>query len=62
MNAKNDSFKNQFVGMSGTIGVNKSGKTDTEIQALTGATITSKAVTKAVNAALSEFSKIGGGK
>ena len=49
MNAKNESFINQYIGKSGTIGVSKNGASDTEIQALTGATITSKAVTSAVN-------------
>lgn len=62
MNAKNESFINQYTGKSGTIGVSKNGASDTEIQALTGATITSKAVTSAVNTALSLYSKIGGEK
>ena len=62
MNAKNESFINQYIGKSGTIGVSKNGASDTEIQALTGATITSKAVTSAVNMALSLYSQIGGEK
>ena len=62
MNAKNESFINQYMGKSGTIGVSKNGASDTEIQALTGATITSKAVTSAVNTALSLYSRIGGEK
>lgn len=62
MNAKNESFINQYIGKSGTIGVSKNGASDTEIQALTGATITSKAVTAAVNTALSLYSQIGGEK
>jgi len=37
---------------SGEIGVNKVQASDTEIQAITGATITSKAVTDGVNAAI----------
>jgi len=61
MNAKKDSFKDQFKGMSGVIGVSKTAKTDTEIQALTSATITSKAVASAVNVALELYSEIGGG-
>lgn len=62
MNAKKDSFKNQFVGKSGSLTVTKSGSpSDTEIEALTSATITSKAVTSAVNAALELYSEIGGG-
>lgn len=51
-NAGNDSFKEQFVGRSGKIGVNKTESTDKEIKALSGATITSKAVTDAVNDAI----------
>ena len=62
MNAKNESFINQYMGKSGTIGVSKNGASDTEIQALTGATITSKAVTSAVNTAHSLYSQIGGEK
>ncbi len=55
MNARNESFINQYIGKSGTIGICKNGASDTEIQALTGATITSKAVTSAVNTALSLY-------
>lgn len=60
MNAKNESFLNQFVGKSGEIGVNKHSASDTEIQALTGATITSKAMATAVNTALSLYAQVGG--
>ena len=59
MNAKSDDFKSQFVGKSGVIGVNKNTSSDTEIQALTGATITSKAVTEAVNIALELYEEVG---
>lgn len=47
-----DLFKNQFVGK--TVGVEtvKNGASDNEIDAITSATITSKAVTKGVNSAL----------
>ena len=48
-NAKNTSFREQYVGKSGTLAVSKDGG---EIEALTGATITSRAVTNGVNAAL----------
>ncbi len=48
-NAKNTSFREQYIGRGGTLAVNKDGG---EIQALTGATITSRAVTRGVNAAL----------
>ena len=48
-NASKDSFRSQFVGKSGTLAVSKDGG---EIDALTGATITSRAVTSGVNTAL----------
>lgn len=60
MNAKNDSFLSQFTGRSGEIGVAKNNPSDNEIQALTGATITSKAMAGAVNTALRIYSEIGG--
>jgi electron transport complex protein RnfG len=60
MNAERDSFKSQFVGKSGVIGVSKTSRSDTEIQALTSATITSNAVTSAVNLALEHFKEISG--
>lgn len=60
MNAKNESFLSQFLGKSGTIGVLKNGSSETEIQALTGATITSKAMASAVNQALALFEAVGG--
>jgi electron transport complex protein RnfG len=44
-----EKFRSQFVGKSGTLAVTKDGGT---IDALTGATITSRAVTRGVNAAL----------
>lgn len=58
MNADSDDFKNQFAGKSGEIGVNKNTPADNEIQALTGATITSKAVTQAVNIALDLYEEV----
>lgn len=58
MNADTDDFKNQYVGKSGEIGVNKNTPAENEIQALTGATITSKAVTEAVNIALELFEEV----
>ena len=51
--AKGEAFRNQFVGKSDTLAVNKDGG---EIEAITSATITSRAVTKGVNTAL-EFVK-----
>lgn len=55
MNAKKDDFRNQFTGKSGTLAVNKDGG---EIVALTSATITSRAVTNAVNKALSLYEEV----
>lgn len=54
MNAQQDDFKEQFADKSASeFTVTKEAKTtDDEIQALSSATITSKAVTKAVNAAI----------
>lgn len=48
-NANKDSFKDQYIGQGGPFSVSKDGGT---IQALTGATVTSRAVTKGVNSAL----------
>ncbi len=62
MNAKNDSFKEQFVGLIKNIVVmkNSSNHDNNEITALTGATITSDAVADAVNEALANFETITG--
>ncbi len=51
MNAKNDEFRNQYIEKSGELTVSKTASADDEIQAITGATITSKAVTRCVNLA-----------
>lgn len=48
-NETGNAFRDQFVGLTGTLAVDKDGG---EIDALTGATITSRAVTSGVNAAL----------
>ena len=48
-NCVKESFRNQFIGATGGLAVNKDGGT---IDALTGATITSRAVTRAVNNAV----------
>lgn len=61
MNAKSETFREQFKGKSGKIGVAKNNPDDNEIQALTGATITSKAVTDAVNIALKLYTQVAGG-
>ena len=54
LKAKDDDYRNQFVGKnSDKLTVTKSGSaSDTEINAISGATITSNATTNAVNAAL----------
>lgn len=53
MNATGEAFSSQFVGVSGTLAVSKSGGGgEGVIDAISGATITSRAVTNAVNAAL----------
>lgn len=62
MNAQKESFREQFVGLSGSVQVTKSAAGEGEITALTGATITSRAVTNAVNQALALYqTEIGGG-
>ena len=48
-NAKGEAFRNQFAGMSGSVAVSKDGG---EVDAITGATITSRAVCDGINAAL----------
>lgn len=48
-NARRESFRSQFIGRSGAVALTKQGG---EIDALTGATVTSTAVVKGVNAAL----------
>ena len=53
MNAQNPDFMNQFIGKEGTFNLVKDGASgENDIQALSGATITSTAVTNAMNAAL----------
>ena len=55
-NAQNESFLNQYQGGAGPFEVIKSGTpSENQIQALTGATISSKAVTEAVNQAVSYY-------
>ena len=61
MNAKKDDFKNQYVSNTGDFTVVKSDAGENEIQALTGATITSQAVTDAVNNAVETFRTVKGG-
>ncbi|MBQ6753066.1 MAG: RnfABCDGE type electron transport complex subunit G [Clostridia bacterium] len=67
-NSNKSAWKAQFVGESGDLTVVKSDKaaqddtTDGKINAITSATITSKAVTSSVNEALDMYDEIGGGK
>ena len=62
MKAREDAFKGQFANKTVTqFSYTKSGATsDFEIDAISGATITTRAVTNAVNAALSCFRSMGG--
>lgn len=55
LNIKKDSFLDQFIGKTNGITVNKNTPGENEIQALTSATISSSAVTRAVNASLDCF-------
>lgn len=59
-NAAKPDFTNRFVGKSEEITVVKSGAKENEVQAVTGATITSNAVTKSVNLAMELYKKIEG--
>ena len=54
-NAKREGFRSQYVGKSGSVALRKQGG---EIDALTGATVTSTAVTKGVNAALAAAAEL----
>lgn len=57
-NAKNDDFKSRFAGKEGALSVVKNNPSEDEIQAVTGATITSTAVTDSVNFALKLYEEI----
>ena len=61
MKATGADFLNQFSGKGANIKVNKNAPSDNEIQAITSATITSQAVTSAVNSAFDILSQIKGG-
>ena len=57
-NIKKDSFLDQFINKTGSLTVTKNAAaSDTEIQAITSATISSSAVTRAVNSALAYFAE-----
>ena len=55
-NTAGETFRNQFVDLSGTLAVDKDGGT---VDSITGATITSRAVTEGVNAALEYIKNMG---
>lgn len=55
MKAKNADFLNQFAGKTGMLTVSKNASADNEIQAITSATISSRAVTSAVNNAFAVY-------
>lgn len=60
-NSTKPAFKSRFVGKSGTLTVSKTSNDGENVQAITAATITSKAVTSAVNAALAADRALEGG-
>lgn len=62
MNAKKDGFRNEYLGKSGILTVSKNVSEDNEIQAITGATITSNAVTRCVNTATEIYENAVGGE
>lgn len=61
-NCVKQEFKNRFVGKSGNIEVVKKGAEENQIDAISSATITSKAVTKGVNEAVAKVKEMRGGK
>lgn len=60
-NSKTPAFMERFLGKSGTLEVNKNSNDGQNIQAITAATITSKAVVKAVNEATNAVLNLTGG-
>lgn len=61
--ASDEAFRAQYTGVSGKASVIKSGQPkENEVVAISGATITSRAVTSGVNAALEAVQTIGGGR
>ena len=62
-NAVKPDFKNRFIGKAGQLIVDKNSNDGQNVQAITAATITSKAVTNAVNAVTAAYEEfIGGAK
>lgn len=60
-NSVKPEFKSRFIGKSGALTVNKNSNEGQNVQAITAATITSKAVTSAVNGATAALEEIMGG-
>ncbi|MBR3815634.1 MAG: RnfABCDGE type electron transport complex subunit G [Clostridia bacterium] len=61
-NAVKPDFKNRFIGKSGILTVDKNSNEGQNVQAITAATITSKAVTNAVNLITEAYNQITGGE
>lgn len=61
-NCTKEEFKSQFLGKTSDITVVKSGASGNQIDAISSATITSKAVTKGVNEAISTVKSMRGGE
>jgi Na+-translocating ferredoxin:NAD+ oxidoreductase subunit G len=59
--AKEDWFQNQYIGKQSPLTVVKAGAGDDEVQAITGATITSRGVTNAVNTVSEFYAALNGG-
>ena len=55
-NARGEGFRNQFIGMDGSLAVSKDGGT---VDAITGATITSRAICDGISAALACVANLG---
>ncbi len=61
-NATKQDFKDRFIGKNGELTVNKSSNEGQNLQAITAATITSKAVVSAVNLITETYSQVTGGE
>lgn len=60
-NSTKPTFKDRFSGKSGMLTVDKNSNEGQNVQAITAATITSKAVVSAVNAVIADFEETVGG-
>lgn len=61
-NAVKPDFKNRFIGKNGILNVDKNSNEGQNVQAITAATITSKAVVSAVNLITETYNQIAGGE